>query len=424
MDDTLILIRAVHFAAVTAACGTAAFEPLILAPAVGRNTKPTAAYTALAGSLRRMAWIALAVAILSLVAWFLRVASDIVGVPAPELLGSGGGVVSVLTATRFGQVCALRLVLAVILALLLAAPRWLNMRLLVAALLMGTPALVGHAGAAAGIIGSAGLAADGGHLLAAGAWLGGLPALALLLIRTDQPPHGLAIRAVARFSAVGVICVATLLATGLFDAWNLLASPRDLITTVYGRFLLAKIVLFAAMVAIASLNRFRFTPRLPTAPARRALARNSLTEAALGLGAIVAVAALGTLAPTVHGAAHQHAHQPAAIPADAAFAHIHGDAAMADVTITPGRAGPARALIHLAADDMTDFAAKSVRLRLAPPQGAGTAVESPAVYRPEIGAWQADGLDLRVGGIWTVAVTVTPARGEVFILDGPVVIER
>ena len=76
----------------------------------------------------------------------------------------------------------------------------------------------------------------------------------------------------------------------------------------------------------------RAADRLP------ALARNSLAEAALGLGVLLLVGALGTLPPAAHR------HSSTEIPPDAAFTHIHDVAAMADVTIDPGRAGPARAI--------------------------------------------------------------------------------
>ena len=47
-------------------------------------------------------------------------------------------------------------------------------------------ALVGHAGATPGTAGDIHLASDMAHLLAAGAWLGGLPALAMLLAATSH----------------------------------------------------------------------------------------------------------------------------------------------------------------------------------------------------------------------------------------------
>ena len=121
-----------------------------------------------------------------------------------------------------------------------------------------------------------------------------------------------------------------------------MGGPRDLVTTDYGRLVLLKIGLFVAMVGIATANRFHFTPLLPAPGALRALQRNSLAEAGLGLCALVFVGTLGTLSPS------GHAHSTnAEVPPDAAFVHIHTDVAMAEVTIEPGRAGPANAHIRV-----------------------------------------------------------------------------
>ncbi len=142
--------------------------------------------------------------------------------------------------------------------------RWLQ--LAVAAGLIGSLALIGHAGASPDAAGRVHLASDVLHLIAAGAWVGALPALALLLHQTRKIKYDRSILvasgAARRFSPLGIASVGTLLATGVVNSWNLLAGPRDLITTDYGRLLLLKIGLFAAMVGIAAVNRFRLTPRL------------------------------------------------------------------------------------------------------------------------------------------------------------------
>ena len=51
---------------------------------------------------------------------------------------------------------------------------------------LALPALVGHAGATPGLAGDLHLVSDMLHLLAAGAWLGGLPAFAFLLLRARR----------------------------------------------------------------------------------------------------------------------------------------------------------------------------------------------------------------------------------------------
>ena len=125
--------------------------------------------------------------------------------------------------------------------------------------MIALPALVGHAGATPGIAGDIHLVSDMVHLLAAGAWLGGLPAFACCCGKRAAGRGDLARfrnQATRRFSIVGILSVGALLASGLVNSWNLLSGPRDLVTTDYGRLVALKIGLFVAMVAIAAVNRF------------------------------------------------------------------------------------------------------------------------------------------------------------------------
>jgi copper resistance protein D len=80
----------------------------------------------------------------------------------------------------------------------------------------------------------------------------------------------------------------------------------DLGATLYGRLLIAKLVLFAAMLALASLNRFRLTPgferSIAAADHARALGalRVSLAvETACAVVILALVGWLGTLEPPV-----------------------------------------------------------------------------------------------------------------------------
>ena len=260
MIDPIILARAVHFAATTLAAGTVCFMVLVAEPAFGRAR----GIVALRRRANIMTWAALAIAIASGAVWLALLAADIYGAPLVEVCLQGG-LWQVLTGTRFGAVWSARLAVALLLAVLLLWPalRWLQ--LAAAAALIAPLALIGHAGATPGAAGQLHLASDVVHLVAAGVWLGGLPALALLL-SSARPPRGLAARAAARFSALGVASVGALLASGIVNSWMLLSAPRDLIATDYGALLFLKIGLFAAMLAIAAVNRFHLTPQLAGAP--------------------------------------------------------------------------------------------------------------------------------------------------------------
>lgn len=406
--DPLIPARGVHLAATVLATGTVAFMALV------------ADLPALRRQLTLLVWVALAVAILSGLAWLVWLSADIYGASIIDVW-LHGGFWSVLADTRFGLVWTARLGLAILLGILMLWPAVRLLQLAVAACLLGLIALIGHAGATPGTAGQIHLVSDMVHLLAAGAWVGTLPALAILLTRASHEGGTAwgadAIAATRRFSLLGVISVSALLASGIINTWNLLGAPRDLIATDYGRLLLLKVGLFAAMVFIAAANRFHFTPRLPAAGALWALARNSMAECGIGLCVLLIVGALGAMSPS------GHAHDAnAQIPPGAAFVHIHSDEAMAEVTIKPGQAGQADATIRVLREDFSEFPAKEVQLSLEPPR-TGPKIARDAAHLPD-GTWQVNAVNLSQSGNWTVRITIAPQSGAPIMLDAPIVIER
>jgi putative copper resistance protein D len=416
--DPLILVRAVHIAATTLASGTIVFIVVVAEPAATAERAP-ADYLVLRRRLTWVVWITLTLAVLSGLAWLVWLSADIYGASIIEVC-LHGGVWSVLTNTRFGLVWSARLGIAVLLAALMPWPGTRLLQLAAGTGLIALIALIGHAGATPGTVGDIHLTSDMVHLLAAGAWLGGLPALAMLLARAhgadDAAWRSLAVGAARRFSWLGIMSVATLLASGIINSWNLLGGPRNLVTTDYGRLVLLKIGLFFVMVGIATANRFHFTPRLPGDGALRALQRNSLAETSLGVCVMLIVGALGTLSPS------GHAHRTSAdVPRDAAFVHIHTSEAMAEVTIEPGRAGVANAHIRILREDFSEFPARSVEFTLDPP-ATGPKIARRTAHLPD-GTWEVNALDLPQPGIWIVRVIISADRGAPIVLDAPIVIE-
>jgi putative copper resistance protein D len=411
----------VHIAATLFAAGTVCFAVLVLTPAcAATNAAAPAGVSHLRRRLIRLILITLAIAILSGAGWLLLLSADIVGAPITEVW-QRGGVWQVTTGTRFGQVWCFRLTLA----LLLGAVVWWEiarpLQLAAAAGLVGSLAWIGHAGATLGPSGDVHLTSDIVHLFAATAWLGALPALVLLLAMARDGGREwdtLAIVAIRRFSTIGLVCVGTLLASGMVNAWTLLGSPGDLISTDYGRLLLLKTGLFAVMIAIAGINRLYFTPHLAARGPMRALQRNSLAETILGVGVLLIVGALGTLPPGGH--VHTVSTE---IPAEAAFVHIHDLVAMADVTIDPGRTGWVTVKVRLSREDSSLFAVKEVHVALDPPAGTRAMLRRDAVSMPD-GTWQVQRLEIGLPGIWTVKLTILPESGPPIVLDGPIVIEQ
>jgi putative copper resistance protein D len=293
--------------------------------------------------------------------------------------------------------------------------------LVLALIILIGPAWTGHAGATPGVAGELPLGADALHLLAAGTWLGGLPPLAMLLAIAGQQkePRWAAVTAtvVQRFSFLGVISVATLLASGIANSYYQVGTLNNLFATTYGQLVLIKIALFAAMIALACLNRFYLTPRLATAGNVRRLYQTSLAETGLGFAAIVVVGFLGAMAPASH--IHHSPHSP--IPEDAAFVHIHSNTGMADVTIMPGRVGTARASIRLWNDEFQPLAAERLTFALKPPDSAKPIVW-PAAKTPD-GSWEIDGITLPQAGNWTVTIDAALDGKRRLLLDAPIAIE-
>jgi putative copper resistance protein D len=437
LADPLLYARAIHFAATMLVAGAVFFVVFIAAPAWRGAGTDGAVAIKVRTRLALIAWISLALALISGAAWLVLTAAAMSGLPAAQVFG-GGVLWTVLTQTVFGRDWLVRLVLACALAATLPpllSPRghkspWLEPAAVgLAAAFAGALAWSGHA---AGGLGSEALlhpAADMLHLIAAAAWVGALPPLIVLFAAVDADDASLAMArtATARFSMLGIVSVGTLLATGIVNTFYLVGSVRALYGTDYGRLLLIKIALFVAMVAIAAVNRFLLTPQLvqqaSIAACRGALRRlrcNAAIEALAGAIVIAIVAALGTMAPAIH-AAHQHPSY-AAIPADAAFVHIHSEQVMADVTIMPGRPGLARATMRLWNEDLAPLDARQVSLTLTAPSAAGNPTPRRALQRRD-GAWQVDGIALSEPGNWTVTVGIVLGPTMQLTLSAPIVIE-
>ncbi len=187
---------------------------------------------------------------------------------------------------------------------------WLVVVALASGASLATLAWTGHGAMNEGTVGWVHLAADILHLVAAGAWTGALLGLVLLVARparrVDATHLALSYRALHGFGTVGTIVVTTLVVTGLINAW-LLVGPgnvRALGTTLYGQLLLAKLALFALMLGLAALNRFRLTPRFEASIAASdhrgalgALRRSLGAETGCIIAILALVAWLGTLEP-------------------------------------------------------------------------------------------------------------------------------
>jgi putative copper resistance protein D len=420
------------------AAGVALFVVVIAEPAFAAAKHDAGLAAVVRGRLRWIAWLSLALAVLSGAAWLVLTAAEMSGQPAAEVF-SQDVLPTVLLQTDFGRDWVARFVLACGLAAafvpLLSPQRrpspWLKTIVTIAAAaFVGSLAWAGHAIGGQGVEGILHPAADVLHLIAAAAWVGALIPLALLLQETGRTGDSLAVARAAtlRFSTLGIASVATLVVTGLVNSWYLVGNLAALVGTDYGRLLIAKVVVFCAMVAIAAVNRLRLTPRIVQETnldgaqrAVRQLRSNAAIEAAAGAVVIAIVAVLGTTPPAAH-AGHHHSAYTSAVPAGAAFVHIHSEQGMAEVTIEPGRAGTARATIRLFNDDFEPLQAQRLTLGLAPPTAASSPTTRVAVQDPD-DAWRVDGIALSQPGDWMVTVDATLGPDKHLVLKAPIVID-
>ncbi|MBO4273864.1 CopD family protein [Microbispora triticiradicis] len=149
------------------------------------------------------------------------------------------------------------------------------------------------------------------HLVAGSVWLGGLVALAMTHVPTRD---AVTLRvAVPRFSHTALVCVALIVATGLFQAWRQVGSPPTLFATAYGRVLLAKVALVVVLVAFGAAARGWVARHYGAGGNRRrggpdphqlyAFYRRLLTETAVGAVVLGLSAALVAMEPARSAAA-------------------------------------------------------------------------------------------------------------------------
>jgi copper transport protein len=147
--------------------------------------------------------------------------------------------------------------------------------------------------------------ADVVHVLAAGAWLGGLA----LLMACFWPRRGIDLapdtaEATARFSKLALPAIVALMAGGAVQAWFLLGSPAALWRHgTWALALTAKTVLLGAILVLGARNRRR-TARLPDHPGATApaLRRAMRAEVVFGVLMLAATATLVRSVPPVDAA--------------------------------------------------------------------------------------------------------------------------
>ena len=362
-------VRAIEFAAITLGIGVLAVLLLAWMPGLRETSGASADWRAAAGAFAARSRRLLVVAAIA------GIAAVVLALPLQAAMAEGASVWSALDrapdvlSTRFGLVwgagALLWLVVGVVAGgvrqsvpslrpatvgatgLALSGARAGTLVLLLPVLgLAFLPGLGGHAGTQSpeAVL----LPANVVHVLAAGAWIGGIAVLVLALPaatrRLDAPDRTRLLTAVvSRFSGMALLAVAALVAAGVLQAVLELDAVDDLWTTGFGRAVLVKSALVLVLVGLGALNRRRTVPGLKRATrageapgaAGHLLRRALRVELALGLAALVAT---GVLA----------GHSPSSSQAAGPFSASRDlGPARAELTVEPARPGPNEIHVYL-----------------------------------------------------------------------------
>ena len=228
-------------------------------------------------------------------------------------------------------------------------------------------------------------AAIGVHGLAAAFWFGSLLALHVLLRRDVTQ----ALPALQRFSRLGAGGVAVLLAAGVGFAALQLHSLADLTQSSYGRLMLLKAALLAALIALAAINRFVLMPRLSrgAGDALAKLRRTIAAEIAMVIAVLAATAVLVQTPP------HRG---PLSRSLEAGGRH-------ATLTLDPGRAGRNAITAVLADAQGRALDVAAVEIDLSNP-GAGIEPMRRTMQRVAAGRYQHEGGELAFAGTWQLEI--------------------
>lgn len=246
------------------------------------------------------------------------------------------------------------------------------------------------------------------HAGAIAVWVGALAPLALAL-RTAMGKDAL-----RRFSNGITAVIAALLLSGAVLAYVQVEKPEALLDTAYGRILLAKLALVAVAFLLAGFNRWRLTRRAEAGDlfAAHFMARVIGVELAVLL-AVFGTAALWRFTPPPRAITAAQA-QPAAV-------HIHTLQAMADVTVTPGRAGPGSVSVVLMNGEFGPLPAKELGLSFSNPAAGIEPIERRARLGSD-GIWRIEELNLPVPGRWEIELEILISDFEMRRIKDAIVI--
>ncbi len=206
------------------------------------------------------------------------------------------------------------------------------------------------------------MSADVIHAATAAVWLGGLVALILHLTRARRrngDPTEAAV-VLGRFSTLAGALLLLLGVTGIILGVVMLGSVSALVGGVYGRLLLAKLIMVAVIAGIAAWNRFGLLPRLARESLDGRAWRGMVRAVRLEVVGVVLVVGLAS-ALTMQNPGATDASPESNLAASEALAQ-GGTPMLTDLgaDVFTGRFGPGRAGVNVITFELTDHGGASI----------------------------------------------------------------
>lgn len=245
--------------------------------------------------------------------------------------------------------------------------------------------------------------ADAIHVMAGTVWVGGLILAGWSLYHRYRDPESdprAAASMITRFSGLATVAVIAVGISGLVLAFQGVGSIHGMISTTYGRLVLAKIgVLFLISLA-AAFNHFRLMPAIQSKPDRRDAWR--YLERAMRIEAVGMLVILGVTGVLVNSVpARTVAEQQAVFSGTAPLGK-----GSVNLVIQPATTGPVQFHLYLLdASGRVDDNQQSVKVGLSLPSHDIGPIDRP-LSKVGPGHYQANGQLFTLPGKWTVLIKV------------------
>ncbi|HEV3504246.1 MAG TPA: CopD family protein, partial [Actinomycetes bacterium] len=238
------------------------------------------------------------------------------------------------------------------------------------------------------------------HLLAVGAWIGGLVWLLTGLRGRERPEQ---VASAVRFSKLAAPVLGLVAVTGLSRALHLAGGWQGLLESSYGRFLDVKVALFLGLVLLGALNRFRIVPALAGGVRRLGGLRRNVRGEVILAACILAVTAVLSQLPPGKFVVGQAAAKPPAPPSVQVEGSDFATSVRIALTATPGTPGPNTFTAKVTDyDSGEDWPATRVALRFTPRGQPDVGPSTLDLTRAGDGTWHGQGSQLSIAGTWVV----------------------